>query len=113
MSAAGKYLRRIEGGNFFAHCPGCSTFHVIAVDTPLANGAVWSFDGNLAAPTFSPSLLVRTGRAVDPAFVPEEGDPPEVCHSFIRQGRWEFCPDSTHALAGQSVPMVEWPEGDA
>lgn len=113
MSGAGKYLRRIKGGNYFAWCPGCNEMHVIAVGTPLANGARWSFDGNLTAPTFSPSLHVRTGRAVDPAFVREEGDPPDVCHSFIRAGQWEFCGDSTHALAGQTVPMVDWPEGEA
>lgn len=111
MSAAGPFMRRVEGG-YFAHCPGCDTWHHIAVETPLANGARWSFDGNLEAPTFSPSLLIRTGRAVDPHFVREDGDPPETCHSFIRAWHWVFCGDSTHELAGQTVPMVPWPEDD-
>lgn len=113
MSAAGPFLRLIEGGNYLTWCPGCDEMHVVAVGTPLGNGASWSFDGNFDAPTFSPSLLVRTGRAVVPTFVREEGDPPDICHSFIRAGRWEFCGDSTHALAGQSVPMKPWPEDEA
>ncbi|WP_312066169.1 DUF6527 family protein [Brevundimonas sp.] len=111
MSAARKLLRRIEGG-YFIHCPACKTFHVVAVEKPLSNGAQWSFNGDLKRPTFSPSLSVKTGRAVDPNFVPEPGDPPEHCHSFIRDGQIEFCSDSTHELAGKTVPLLEWTEGD-
>lgn len=111
MSAAGPFLRRVEGGYFF-HCPGCNTFHAVAVDRPLANGACWSFNGDLERPTFNPSLSIKTGRAVDPNFVPEPGDPPEHCHSFVRDGSIEFCGDSTHALAGQTVPLPAWPEGE-
>ncbi|MFC7378286.1 DUF6527 family protein [Brevundimonas sp. GCM10030266] len=109
MSAAGPFLRRVDGG-YFAQCPGCNTWHHIAVEKPLPNGARWTFDGNLEAPTFSPSLSVKTGQAVDPSYVREEGDPPGHCHSFIRSGHWEFCSDSTHALAGLIVPMPEWKE---
>lgn len=103
----GPYLNQLEGG-YMARCPGCDEVHYIAVSKPLANGAAWSFNGNPDAPTFSPSLLIRTGRAVDPNFVREDGDPPDVCHSFIRDGQWQFCSDSTHHLAGQTVPMVPW-----
>lgn len=45
----------IEGGPTTAHmvfCPGCRQGHRFDVDR-------WSFDGNLEAPTFSPSMLVR------------------------------------------------------
>lgn len=109
MSAAGPFLRRVDGGYFF-HCPGCATFHIVAVEKPLANGAQWSFNGDLNAPTFSPSILVKTCEAVIPSFVREPGDPPAVCHSFVRAGRIEFCGDSSHALAGQTVPLPLWPE---
>jgi len=44
--------------------------------------------------------------------VPEPGDPPEHCHSFIRDGQIEFCSDSTHELAGKTVRLLEWTEGD-
>lgn len=108
MGAFGRFLRRTETG-YLAWCPGCDMAHYIAVDKPLANGAKWTFNGSAEHPTFGPSLLIRTGRAVDPAFEREEGDPPEVCHSFIRNGEWQFCGDSTHALAGKTVPMPDWP----
>lgn len=32
------------------------------------------------------------------------------CHSFVRNGQWQFLPDSAHALAGQTVDMVPLPE---
>lgn len=32
------------------------------------------------------------------------------CHSFLRDGVWEFLPDSAHDLAGQRVPVVSIPK---
>ena len=32
------------------------------------------------------------------------------CHSFIRNGQWQFLSDSAHRLAGQTVPMVPLPD---
>lgn len=32
------------------------------------------------------------------------------CHSFIREGHWQFLTDSAHALAGQTVPMEPVPD---
>ena len=32
------------------------------------------------------------------------------CHSFLRDGVWEFLPDSAHRLAGQHHPMVPLPD---
>jgi hypothetical protein len=31
------------------------------------------------------------------------------CHSFLKDGQWQFLSDSAHALAGQTVPMVPLP----
>jgi hypothetical protein len=83
-------------------CPGCNGMHQIAVDTPFRNGARWTWDGNAAAPTFSPSINItvdysRTGR------------PPKCCHYFIRSGRIEFCGDSTHLMAGQTADLPDIP----
>jgi len=102
-------MRRVEEG-YLVHCPGCDEPHIVACYKPLANGAKWSFDGNEESPTFSPSLLVRTGRAIDPSYKPDEDDPPQVCHSFIRNGNWEFLGDCTHVLAGKTVPIPAWPD---
>lgn len=101
MSAVGRLLRRIEEG-YVHYCPGCaqvpgrSPRHAIYVDQPNPmTGARWTFDGNVEAPTFAPSINVV-------------GD----CHYFVRAGAIEYCADSTHPLAGRTVPMVpineEW-----
>jgi len=77
-------------------CPGCDDLHQIHVK---GDGA-WEWDGNLEAPTVSPSILVQRGN--------REGD--RRCHSFLKAGVWQFLGDCTHALAGQSVPMVPLPD---
>ena len=72
-------------------CPGCKMNHVIYTDARAQpNGHRWTFAGNEAAPTFSPSINI-VGR----------------CHYFVRAGRIEYCGDSKHALAGQTVPMID------
>lgn len=76
-------------------CPACECGHYI--------GPGWTSDGNLDAPTISPSILVRSGNA--------EGQ--TVCHMFVRAGMIEYLSDCTHALAGKTVPMVPWPEAPA
>ena len=75
-------------------CPGCEDMHVIS--------NAWSFDGDHEAPTFSPSILVNYGR-VGPDGMKR------ACHSFVVAGQWQFLSDSTHPLAGQTVPMVPIP----
>lgn len=90
----GEYL----GDSIYMWCPGCDDVHSINVS---GDRTVWSWDGNREAPTFSPSILVRYGNVERV---------PRQCHSFVRSGRWEFLTDSTHPLAGQTVPMVPVPD---
>lgn len=87
----------------FFMCPGCEYWHGVNVDND--NRPRWSWNGSVDKPTFTPSILVRTGRAVDPSYEWEEGDPPEVCHSFVTDGRIQFLGDCTHHLAGQTVDI--------
>lgn len=82
-------------------CPGCRWMHWIAVEHPFPNGHRWTFDGNVAAPTFSPSVHIRMGRG--------SSGTDRVCHYFIRAGRIEFCGDSTHELAGQTIDLPDIP----
>lgn len=90
-------------------CPGCNDEHRLAV-APHKNsfGASWSFNGNTAAPTFSPSFLQRVG-----PFPPDcnpanlNSDRLLICHSFIRDGRIQFLGDCTHKLAGQTVELPD------
>jgi hypothetical protein len=89
-------------------CQGCECHH--SVRTEGQSRPLWGFNDNLDAPTFTPSVLVRTGRAVNPAFQPEPGDPPEICHTFITDGMVQFLSDCTHALAGQTLPLPDLPQ---
>ena len=92
MSAPVEIVCAIRSGRLWMQCPGCNDLHAVTLDG-------WDVDtGDLDRPTVSPSILVRGG---------SEGI---TCHSFLRAGVWEFLPDSTHTLAGQSVPMVPLPE---
>jgi len=98
-------------------CPGCDHTHVIPVDRHGAPGITWEWDGSLDAPTISPSLLiVGTQWPEEFSFYkPTHHVAPGEqirCHSFIRDGHIEMLTDSTHHLAGQTVPLLpvdQWP----
>ncbi len=92
-------LSKHDGYGYLHWCPGCKETHTVP---ERDGGPRWSYDGNAEAPTFSPSVLIRWG------------DKPNSrrCHYFIRSGKIEFCSDSTHALAGCTVPMEPIPEGE-
>lgn len=68
-------------------CPGCRELHPL--ETPR-----WSFNGDVARPTFHPSLVVR----------PNGHD---RCHSWIRDGQIQFLADSHHDLAGMTVALPD------
>jgi hypothetical protein len=98
-----------DNGSLYGYswwCPGCDESHHVPTTGPKA----WSFDGNLDAPTFGPSVKI-TWRGTDYPTADHPGIPVEtVCHSIITGGRIQFCGDCTHALANQTVPMVVFPE---
>lgn len=104
------------GERWRIQCPGCKDTH------ELTDG--WKFNGNVESPTFSPSLLTRSGhyapnrRETDTCWCTynaeqrEKGEPESPftcyqCHSFIRDGKIEFLSDCTHELAGQTVELPE------
>jgi len=101
MSKLSAVLRKTAGG--YAHwCPGCEEMHHIAVERPLPNRAQWTFDGNAEKPTFHPSVNIATAADVDLPF--------ERCHYFLVAGELRYLGDSTHALAGRTVPLPPLPE---
>jgi hypothetical protein len=79
--------------DFVFWCPGCHCGHGVWTSKPNHLGAQWIFNGDMVKPTFQPSLLLEA-----------VGKSPR-CHSFITDGRIQFLPDCTHALAGQTVEM--------
>lgn len=102
MSTASKILRKSSDGYGF-WCPGCNRYHGVFVDSADKRpGAQWTFNGNVNNPTFRPSLLVTYSD-------PDGSEPDERCHSYITDGQIQFLGDCTHALAGQTVPIPDWP----
>lgn len=90
-------------------CPGCvaggpagySGVHNLPVNVKEDIGKPsWDFDGNLEAPTLSPSILT---------YGSENGVYPR-CHSFLKNGVFQFLSDSTHPLVGQNIPIPDLPK---
>ena len=88
MSALGRFLRKADN-TLLAWCPGCEEVHPFDLSR-------WQFDGNSESPTFSPSLLCNA----------TVNNGVRRCHSFVRDGQWEFLADCYHELKSQTVPMV-------
>lgn len=100
------------GNSLWLWCPGCDDSHRITVGSSDS----WTWDGNETAPTISPSILVhgvqweQGSKFLRPGHpnVPTGGQ--TTCHSFVVAGQWQFLGDCTHALVGQTVPMVPLPD---
>ena len=96
-----RYSEYIEGVNLkypglMFVCPGCdldgSGLHILPVNTDVKSPA-WDWNGDVDKPTLSPSILTKHGDF--------------ICHSYLKDGVFEFLSDSTHALAGQKVPIPD------
>lgn len=84
-----------RGGKLYLfHCPGCLNAHPFEIEAP--NGAGWTWNGSLDAPTFTPSLLCN------------QHDSCSRCHSFVTNGKIQFLSDCWHRLAGQTVDIPNW-----
>ena len=87
----------------FHWCPACNELHPFAIDKPFYNGAIWSWNGNVEKPTFSPSMNITDGP------YPENGRI-ERCHYFIKEGRIEYLNDCTHEFKGKTIDLPTIPE---
>ncbi len=82
---------------YLFRCPACESCHWFKT---TGSAPVWTFNGELERPTVQPSIRVDSGDA----------NGPTRCHFFITGGMIAFCPDSTHNLAGQTVPLPDFDE---
>ena len=87
-----------SGDRWLFRCPGCGCAHYF--------NSGWSFNGDTVRATVRPSLLV----SYNGTDAGRDGAPHARCHSFVTDGRIEFLGDSTHALAGKTVPLSPWDE---
>lgn len=102
-------------------CPGCVAggpdgydgIHMLPVNVPADSGLdrpSWDWDGNLEAPTLSPSILTNGNRGEATRFN-DDGTPRfPRCHSYLRAGVFEFLGDCEHPFVGQKVPIPDLPE---
>lgn len=106
-----------QNGFIIFRCPGCGESHGINTDPAHPNeltNAKWSWNGSVDAPTFAPSILVRGTHQItddEHKIIMAGGKvtPRDyVCHSFVREGRIEFCSDSTHEHAGKILDLPEF-----
>lgn len=75
-------------------CPGCKCSHSFTTKSPT--NYVWTWNGSLDKPTFSPSLLCNK-------------DYPEMrCHSFVTDGKIQFLGDCFHKLKNQTVELPDY-----
>lgn len=70
--------------------------HMLPVNTDETSPN-WEFDGDLKYPTLNPSIL--TGK-----------DTPNICHSYLKVGVFQFLDDCTHELRGYYVDMPDLPQ---
>lgn len=91
-----------QGLAYMFHCPGCEMYHLIPVKYESGhdkrNGKAkptWAFNGDQAKPSFKPTFMVE--------WVGSE--PPQRCHSIVRDGELIFLVDTTHKLSGSRVKM--------
>lgn len=106
-------------------CLGCDSNHAVYT-TPFDSQHVWGFNNNVENPTFTPSLLIRSGHYITDEYKnwwyepkgcwctynKEHPDNPAsfkcgICHSFITDGKIQYLSDCTHELAGQTIELPE------
>ncbi len=79
-------------------CPACGYGHHVTVNGHRnACNATWTWNGDKKRPTLNPSIRVLGGR---------EGKT-TTCHCWVRDGKIQFCGDSPHELAGQTVDLPD------
>jgi hypothetical protein len=109
-------LRTLEDGLLSFHCPGCKESHVVRI-VPKDGQPCWGFNNNFDKPTFTPSILIKTGHYCSfhkpgsdcwctyNVKNPGRKAPFEcsICHSFVTDGQIQFLGDCTHELANKTV----------
>jgi len=93
-------------------CPGCEYtdpidgrrkvggLNMLPVEGDKEKRPTWDWNGDLVNVGLEPSILTKSKR----------GEDEFVCHSFLRNGQWQFLGDCTHSLANQTVQMLPLPD---
>lgn len=132
MGQLSPVLRSLAGEKVAFMCPACNRAHAVYIGARIDNRATWTFDGNVDLPSFHPSVdakSIRTdlteaeedeydraldklinefGRDVAYKKIMEDTRFAYRCHSWVKAGTIAFVGDSTHSLAGKTVPLAHW-----
>lgn len=104
-------------GHLSFFCPGCLKDHTVRLS---ATGQTnwWSWNHDITDPSFELSIKVEftkiteEGRKLIEAMAPLPTGvkrypcTDEICHSWVTNGNIRFFDDSTHNLAGKTVPLI-------
>lgn len=117
------------GGEHLTYwCQGCEEAHSVRIRADGQQvGPAWGYNGDAEKPTFSPSVLIRSGHfaahydaqktgcwctydeELRAAGEEPSGFKCRVCHTFITDGMVQFLSDCTHQFAGQTLPLPDLP----
>jgi len=130
MGQLSNKLRNTTDNGLTFWCPGCQGPH--RIQHGVGQGPRWGWNGDAERPTFTPSVLVTWSEPAnlhdhdamqrDLAEAKRRREAGEqnvkvpvvdrICHTFVTDGRIQFLGDCTHALAGQTVDLPDWPRGE-
>ena len=115
MSQLSPILRSAADNGLRFWCPACQMAHRVQVGEGA--GPRWGWNDDVQRPTFTPSVLVHYDHWVPPARFGEPAPKSQtlvkdICHSFVTDGRIQYLSDCTHALAGQTVDLPPWGDGE-
>lgn len=97
-------LLKRDGESIEYLCPGCMATPHYYQKGHRINLETWKQTGTDDCPTFTPSILARTGSREQPDKLVY------TCHHFIKDGKIEYLSDCTHSLAGKTVDMAHYDE---
>ena len=94
-----KVLAGIEmsdgGKGYVFFCPGCRYYHHFqVVPGSDASKPIWTWNGDMEKPTFTPSLLVN-------------GSTEQRCHLFVTNGQILYLGDCWHELKNTTIDLQE------
>lgn len=102
---------RVDASEWMFLCPGCGFVHGVPRD------GRWTFNGDICKPSFSPSLIERTGTAGQTHDQAAATGWSRVCHSVIAPvdgvAMIGFQSDCTHGLRGRIVELPDYPADGA
>lgn len=104
-----------EATHVMLHTPGpfpTRLLPVILKGTRAGTGC-WSWNGSTDLPTLKPSILTRGTRPITDEeharlMQGEKITPKHIlCHCWVNDGKIQFLSDCTHALAGQTLDLLD------